>query len=38
MNFGSETETINLKNIIKYDFGDNLFVYLGSENSGYSGG
>ncbi|XP_022171074.1 uncharacterized protein LOC111034252 [Myzus persicae] len=36
-NFGSETETVILSNVI-YNFKDELFVYLGSENSGYSPG
>ncbi|XP_022171043.1 maltase A3-like [Myzus persicae] len=36
-NFGSETETVILSNVID-NIKDELFVYLGSENSGYSPG
>ncbi|XP_029346943.1 maltase 2-like isoform X2 [Acyrthosiphon pisum] len=37
MNFGSETETVLLSNII-HDVKDELYVYLGSENSAYNTG
>ncbi|XP_060865657.1 maltase A3-like [Metopolophium dirhodum] len=36
-NFGSETETVILSNVIR-DVKDELFVYLGSENSAYRTG
>ncbi|KAE9521750.1 hypothetical protein AGLY_017850 [Aphis glycines] len=37
MNFGSETETVILSNAVN-DLQEQLYVYLGSENSGYSTG
>lgn len=35
MNFGSETETVILSHNVK-DLKDELYVYLGSENSAYN--
>uniref|UniRef100_A0A2S2P5R0 Maltase A3 n=1 Tax=Schizaphis graminum TaxID=13262 RepID=A0A2S2P5R0_SCHGA len=37
MNFGSETETVILSNIVK-NLNNDLYVYLGSENSAYNPG
>lgn len=37
MNFGSETETVVLSNVMK-NLKDELYVYLGSENSAYDTG
>lgn len=37
MNFGSETETVILSNVIQ-NLKKKLYVYLSSENSEYSGG
>ena len=37
MNFGSETETVVLSNDVE-NLKDELYVYLGSENSAYNPG